>query len=307
VARTPEGYYSLDGWDLIESARETGVASVMVDVVNMDAHSDEELCLQKMAVRLKTRGEALYPEIFRNTRDINQMLLSTNEDLKEFSHGGRRDKAPLNNVRESDAMEILARRMRKDRDTVGKHLLHCKYLSDTAIAFLVENKAKKTFFEAIQRKKQAMISRLHGIEADTIAITEAISEFIVNAFIEASAPKEDSPLRGSAPPPQAPPESNVASEDNDSDDDEQESPTGEDEQESPTGGDAGSPEEMAGNPIEPLTLETIKDRVTTITKRILDDVSGDISLAEIRARLQEELQVITGLLSSIDALNSGRE
>lgn len=167
VVKTPEGYFCLDGWDLVETASANGTATIMVDVDNIDAHSDEELCLKKMVLRLRTRGEAVYAEIIRNTRDIYQMLLSSNEGLKEFSHGGRRDKTPLDNNRETDAAEILARRMRKDRDTVQKHILHCKFLSNDSITFLIEKQAKKKFFEDIQGKKRALITQLIGKEKAT--------------------------------------------------------------------------------------------------------------------------------------------
>ena len=92
VARTPRGLYCLDGWNVIELARSSAATSVLVDVDNMAEHSDLELCIRKMALRLKTRGDAAYMEIARNSRDVYQMLLSTDErDLIVFSHGGRRD------------------------------------------------------------------------------------------------------------------------------------------------------------------------------------------------------------------------
>lgn len=295
VAKTPEGYFCLDGWDLVEIARTNGVTSILVDVDNIDAHSDEELCLRKMVLRLKTRGEAVYAEIIRNTRDIYQMLLYSNEGLKEFNHGGRRDKKPLDNNRETGAAEILAHRMRKDRDTVQKHRLHCKFLSNDSINLLIEKQAKKKFFEDIQTKKRALITQLTHKGKTAIEITEIISEFIVNAFEKSIAPKQEVVPPPSVPATPPPPESEVLSDDGDS---------GEAEREYT---DNRSSDETVDSPKEPLTLEIIKDQVTTMTKKILDDVSKDISLADIRSRLEEELNVIMDLLSSIDSLNGRRE
>jgi len=127
LARTPLGFFVLDGEDLVDQARLQGLTSIIADVDHMDAHSDEELCIRKMVLRLKTRGGSPYMEVARNSRDILQRLLNSNEDLKLFSHGGRRDHESLSGNPKDDAAEVLARRIRKDRDTVTKHSLHCRY------------------------------------------------------------------------------------------------------------------------------------------------------------------------------------
>lgn len=162
VAKTPKGISCLDGWDIIEIAKSKGAKSIVVDVDNMEEHSEEELGLRKMLVRMNTRGDVVYAEIIRNTRDVYSMLLSSKENsLKVFSHGGRRDAIALDGDREKDAVAILAHRMRKDRDTVTANLNHCRFLSSEAINFLIEKKAKKKFFEDIQNKKEKLNHQTH--------------------------------------------------------------------------------------------------------------------------------------------------
>lgn len=310
VAKTPKGISCLDGWDIIEIAKSKGAKSIVVDVDNMEEHSEEELGLRKMVVRMNTRGGIVYAEIIRNTRDIYLMLLSSGEEnLKVFSHGGRRDKIALDGNRETDVVEILARRMRKDRDTVTAQLLHCKYLSTKAIKYLIKKQAKKKFFEGVQNKKRALITQLTGNQKSAIEITAAISDFIIDAFEKSIAPKMEGVTPSAAPAIPQPaasqsesiPDDDVDEFNEDDSNDSEESQ--EDVPEDPTDEDESRSDETVEKTEEPLTVETIKYKVMTVTKQVMEDFSKDISLTEMRASLEKELNVIMTLLSRIDSLN----
>jgi len=298
VARTPRGYYCLDGWDLIELAQSSAAASVLVDVDNMAEHSDVELCIRKMALRLKTRGDAAYMEIARNSRDVYQMLLSTDErDLKIFSHGGRRDHEALSGNREDDAVEILARRIRKDRDTVLKHMLHCKNLSDDAILYFIEKRAGKKFFETIQVKRRKLEKELTGSRKSSFEKTAEISSFMIAEFEKFIASKtvgNGQQAPSVTPPPVAPPPESNPSDDDDFDDQEDAE-------------DAPSPTNSNGPAEQPLTFESIKTKALELAGRIAEDLSKDVTLDELERRLQEELQSITHILSRIDFLKKVQE
>jgi len=301
VTETPRGYYCLDGWDLVTNARANGAATILVDVDHMETHSDEELSMRKMVVRMNTRGDQLYAEIMRNTRDVIYKLLSSKEEsLKVFTHGGRRDKIALNGNRENDAVGILAFRMRKHRDTITAALNHVKYLSNDAIQFLIEQKAKKKFFEDIQSKKKNLDTKLTSQEKTGLEKTEEISKFILEAFVKSIAPKQPVVTPSATPVPvsETLPDDDVDEfNEDDSEDDQDDDPSEEDD--NPSEGAATSNE-------EPLTVETIKDRVMTVTKQVMEDFSKDISLSEMRSCLEKELSVIMSILSRIDSLNSGR-
>ncbi len=304
VARTPNGYFCLDGWDLVEIARSQGATSILVDVDNMSIHSDEELCIRKMVLRLKTRGDATYMEIIRNSRDINRMLLSTGENLKVFSHGGRRDRVGLTGNREDDAAEILARRIRKDRATVQKHLLHCKFLSDEAIQLFIKKQAPKKFFEDTQVKKRILAKELIGKELSAIEITATISTFMIEAFVKLSTPKPAATGQALEPTPIETTEEGQpdAVEDND--------PEGYSDEESEGNDEYQASEEDTENLTsgsttdEPVTTEKILLTYDGVSKRIAEDVTKGISIPEMETRLKEELKVITKLLNMIANLST---
>lgn len=312
VAKTPRGYSCLDGWDLIEIAKSKGATSIVVNVDNMEVHSDEELGVRKMVLRMNTRGDVVYAEIIRNTRDVYSMLLSSREELKVFSHGGRRDTIALDGNREKDVVSILAHRMRKDRDTVTANLNHCRFLSCEAINFLIEKKAKKKFFEDIQNKKRNLITKLTGEEKTVIQKTEEISKFIIETFVKYIAPKQPEVTPSAAPaiPQSTAPQSEEIPDDdvdefneddsNDSDESQEDVP------DDPTDEDESRSDETADKTEEPLTVDGIKEKVLNVTRQVIEVVSQDIPLAEIKISLEKELSVIMELLSSIDFLSSGR-
>ncbi len=293
VARTPRGYYCLDGWDLIELAQSSAAASVLVDV---------ELCIRKMALRLKTRGDAAYMEIARNSRDVYQMLLSTNEgDLKVFSHGGRRDHEALSGNREDDAVEVLARRIRKDRDTVLKHMLHCKYLSADAILYFVEKRAGKKFFETIQVKRRILEKELTGSRKSCLEITAEISSFMLAEFEKHIAPKtvgNRQPVVSVIQPPVASTTESNPPDDDDLDDNRDLECNQEDVEDTPNPTNINDPDK------QPATVEEIKNRALDLVNRIANDLSKDITLDEFESRLRQEILTMTNLLAAINSLKN---
>lgn len=302
VARTPRGYYCLDGWDLIELAQSSAAASVLVDVDNMAEHSDVELCIRKMALRLKTRGDAAYMEIARNSRDVYQMLLSTDErDLIVFSHGGRRDHEALSGNREDDAVEILARRIRKDRDTVLKHMLHCKYLSADAILYFVEKRAGKKFFETIQVKRRILEKELTGSRKSCLEITAEISSFMLAEFEKHIAPKtvgNRQPVVSVIQPPVASTTESNPPDDDDLDDNRDLECNQEDVEDTPNPTNINDPDK------QPATVEEIKNRALDLVNRIANDLSKDITLDEFESRLRQEILTMTNLLAAINSLKN---
>lgn len=300
VAKTPSGYYCLDGWDLVEMARSKGSSSIVVDVDEMEAHSDEELCIRKMALRLKTRGVAVYAEIIRNSRDIYRMLLATNEDLKVFSHGGRRDREGLIGNKEDDALEILAKRIGKDRATIQMHLKYCTNLSDDAIQFFIEKQAKRNFFEKMQPQKMALKNKLTEQKQAIGVITETISTFMIDAFGKFRS--DGGKIKKETPEP-VPPQSEAVTQpdvagcttptDNNSVGDE--------------GNDEGVVTERNIPDWEDLNqllaMSAIRTSALDASRRFAEYASQDVPFVEIENMLEAELDNITSLLNLVRRLN----
>ncbi len=291
VTKTPDGYSCLDGWDLVELAKSAGAATITVDVDLMIAHSDTELCIRKMALRLPTRGDTVYSEIIRNTRDTYQMLLSSSDELRVFSHGGRRDHDALSGNRETDAAEVLARRIRKDRDTVVKHLLHSKYLSEDVIQLFIERQAPKRFFEIIQAQRRMLETKVVADKLTLIEITQTISNFMLAAFEEFLAGGKKNKIRQTQAT-AVPPDAAVDDSEGNSDD------------ESPEVEDDAPDTAPEVNPELIITIETIKAETLSVSKRLEEGVSNDAQLTEIENSLKAELQNIMTLLSKIAFLNN---
>jgi len=186
VVSTPEGYFCLEAWDLVEAARAAGKSSILCDVDHIAEHSDIELGIRKSASRDKTLGgDAAYMERSRNCNYLYEMLLSSNSNLRVFSHGGRRRGEGFVNNREEDAIHVLTLRLgKKNRDTVNAYRHHIKHLSDDAIRFFIENNATKKFFEDAQRKKKSFLRMLEEKRLDSIEMTEQVSAFMMDLFAE---------------------------------------------------------------------------------------------------------------------------
>lgn len=180
IAQTDQGDFCLERWDLVEEAISLGHDLISCEVDVIANHSDLDLMIRKAAMRTATRGgEYLYPEIIRNTRDIYNVLTSSNLDLRIFCHGGSRQGEEFENNPEKDALHVISLRLGLNRDTVSSHLLYAKYLSDDVLDFFVQVKAKKRFFENAQNEKRKRERLEEEKEGSSIEeITRNISAFM---------------------------------------------------------------------------------------------------------------------------------
>lgn len=185
IAQTPLGYFCLEGGNLIDDARRQGKDSIECEIHVKTHHSDTELMLMKGGMRTATRGgDYLYPELIRNTRDMNSFLITSKEDLIEFGHGGRRKGEGFVNKREEDARHVISLRLGLDRDTVNSHLNFARCLSDEVIEYFVRVRAKKKFFENAQKEKRKLERKLEGRKLSPEEITKQISELMKKIFDE---------------------------------------------------------------------------------------------------------------------------
>jgi len=307
IARTPEGNFCIEGWSLIEAAQAAGETTIHCEVDDLNTHSDEELCLQKAGIRSLTRGGIFsYAEMLRNTRDLLIMLLNSQEDLRIHSHG--RGEGFVGN-REDDARHVLSMRLGKDRDTINTYLCHGEHLTTDLLQSFIERKAPKDFFVKEQSRKRVELKNCISKNFSRGRIDKAISQFMSEAFEEYLAAKEaqkNGRKRNRAAAAETPDvesaSETVATGDittNDGNDGE----NGEQEERSATG-EAASTGPGLDHHDEPLTTDTIKRQALEVAQRIAADLSKDISLAEMKRRLLEEVRVITGILSRIESLSN---
>lgn len=183
VVRDPESLSCIDGWDLIEKARNEGLETISCEVDTMAVHAEEELCLRKAAIRSATRGgRGEYLENARNARDLRIMLLSSNEDLRDLGHGGqRRGEGSIAN-REDNVRVIVANRLQKDPDTVNTYLRHLEYLSNEAIQVFIARGAKKQDFEKFQKQKRILLRTYASDGSTEEEITQNVSSLMIALF-----------------------------------------------------------------------------------------------------------------------------
>ncbi len=303
VVKTPSGNFCIEGSNLINEAITEGESEIVCEVDEMETHSDAEICLRKAGMRSLTRGGGyVYEEMMRNSRNLMQYLMNCSVDLRVHGHGGKRFGEGFTDNREDDVRHILSLRLGKDRDTINSYLNHSSYLSDEALQTLIDKKAPKEFFVKVQAKKRIEIkNELGGDNPSITRIVQVISELILEEFRKYIAEKEDEknatvpsqPVSSASPDTT---EENEPTEDEDEDEDEQENPIAEDIT-------PGSSDPTSGNNEAPVTVETIKLQIVEVSKRIVDEISKEISLDDMKKRLNEELLTITKILAQIDALS----
>ena len=308
VLRTPQGNHCIEAWTLIEAAISEGKTTILCEVDELAVHSDKELCLRKSGIRSLTRGGTYtYAEMLRNTKDLLAMFLNSNEELRVYGHGERRYGAGFVDNGEEDVRHILAMRLGKDRDTVNFFISHGEYLSNEALKIFIAKGAPKDFFVRVQAKKRIEVKNLKGKKnCSHGTITKAISKFMLAEFKEylagQEAKKNGRPTTTPAPQNGNQPEitrtSNPVDDTGDNDEATGDNSINEEASPNPPSQD---------NPPEPMTVSTIRSRALELAQRIAADLGREVTLVEMKRRLQEELIVITGLLSSIDSLTSTEE
>jgi hypothetical protein len=176
VVHTPEAFFCIDGWNLIEQAQAEGQSNVRCHVFQIQEHSDTELAIRKVAVRTKpVGGTCCYAELVRNANLVANILMDEMENPIVFSHGGSRRGAFFTNNREDDLREVLSERLGKDRSTINAYLNFGRYLTNEAIHTLVEQNTGRAFFEKAQINKRRWISNLKSDGLDEESITTQIS------------------------------------------------------------------------------------------------------------------------------------
>jgi len=191
VLNTLGRFICLDGWNLIEEARQAQLETIRCLVQVADNCPDEEIAIRKVATRIiPANGKCSYLETVRNVKALYQMLMATRENLVCFHHGGRRRGNEFINNKEENVRLILATRLGKSPNTISKYLNHGEHLSDYAMPTLMATipdqtvKPNKQFFEKAQSNKNKMQVDLKSEGKPENEITEKLSGYVLQMFDE---------------------------------------------------------------------------------------------------------------------------
>ena len=178
LIRTPAGCFCLDGWNLIEQAKGKGEHSISCAVETIPYHSEEDLAIRKVALRVRPKGGiGFYAEIVRNLT-----LLVHPKDLENSTHGGDRKTEEFKKDRSESIKQKLSVKLGKHITTINQYLNHARFLSEDTLHFLAENGVEKDFFEKIQPKKRWQSNMLidQGLNEDEITVQ--ISDFMLGWY-----------------------------------------------------------------------------------------------------------------------------
>lgn len=176
VVKTPSSTNCIDGWNLVERAVAEGNSVVICNVEYIAEHSDEELGIRKVALRIKPKGgTGSYAETVRNTQCLEKILLASDKDLRVFHHGGDRKGESFINNRHENVRRVLSSRLGKSMTTINQYLNHAFSLNDETLNFLAAQQVGKDFFEEAQKNKRIEIIRMKSERKSDADITTQIS------------------------------------------------------------------------------------------------------------------------------------
>jgi hypothetical protein len=181
IVKSPSSIQCVDGWELIEQAKNQGETRLTCEIIHIQRDSEIEYALWKASVRtMPIGGRCIYPEEVRNTCRLFKMLDETTENPVIFSHGGARRGDDYTNCRENNIRHLLEDRLGKKPKTINKYLNHGQFIGDEASQNLIDARVNKGFFEAIQKDKQRLIDELTSEQKSHDEIVVAVSDRIIS-------------------------------------------------------------------------------------------------------------------------------
>jgi hypothetical protein len=198
VVKTPSSTNCIDGSHLVEEAVAQGKSTVTCKVEFISEHSDEELAIRKVALRIKPKGgTGSYAEIIRNTQCLEKILLASDKDLRVFHHGGDRKGEGFINNRQENVRKILSFRLGRSVSTINQFLNHARFLDDETLNFFASQKVGKDFFEMVQKiNKRGEITRMTSEGKSHEEMTTKISDDTRKSYEEYLRTGKISPIMG---------------------------------------------------------------------------------------------------------------
>ena len=181
IVKTPSSIQCVDGWNLIEEAKQRNETDIFCEIFHILSDSEIEIAIWKASVRTKSlAGRCIYAEEVRNTCRLFSMLSESMENPMIFSHGGARRGDEYIDRPENNIRLVLADRLDRKPNTISKCLQHGNSLNDETLQRLINDNVKKGFFEAIQKEKQSLIDELESQQKDHDEIVDAVSARVLS-------------------------------------------------------------------------------------------------------------------------------
>ncbi len=175
----------IDGYKMVKDAISNNQKQVRCYTYSISTDDNEEIAIRKTAIRMLPKaGKCRYAELIRNVKFLFDMLYASRKNPQIFQHGGVRKGEKFNGNKEEDIRTILAKRLGKSRNTISDYLNYGEHLNENVFQYLINNKAKKDFFEKVQSNKRIKVKILKGRNLEDDAITEVISADMFNWWLE---------------------------------------------------------------------------------------------------------------------------
>ena len=189
VVKTQTSITCIEGWALVQQAKEAGQASLTCHIHHVADASQEELAIRKVASRTKPQGGiAGYAEKARNVSKAFRMVKESNENPIVFAHGGDRRGIVFTSLRDENIRIVLAKRFGKSPATIGKYINHGDHISEEVMQLLAQQEADKEYFEAFQEAKMKLVEHMKTQQLPQNQIVIRVSDDILRLH---QVPKKD--------------------------------------------------------------------------------------------------------------------
>lgn len=298
VLRTPEGFFFLDGREIIQQVRAQGMEFITCDVETVERWSRVDLMLRKIASRIRTRGgEATYAEKVRNVRLVTDELRNSNEDLTFFGHGGRRYGEGFTNDQENDIRSILETRLGKNRNTINSYILHGEHLTPETMEILVNRNIQKGVFETYQRRKRKLYGKLQKDRLSYPEIASLISTDFIS-FLEESEQTASETISDQEQTPAEQLEQNDTPEETIDQDD------GSDDNNVSAAGENAEPADEEIDDEEEVSVPAIKRSVLRSARRIEEAANEEEDANHLAELLRQEMMNLQRILNRLNSLRN---
>ena len=185
ILHSPQGYYCIEGHDLIKLAKTEGHKIIRCHIEEVSEVSEIELAIRKTAIRMVPAGGiSSYAENVRNIRTLFDMLAALSDNPLIYSHGGNRRGAEFSENAGDNIRELIAERLGRSKTTINTYLSYSEYLTDETVAELAASKMTRTFFEKARSGKQKAIRELENSSYERNDITSQVSSIVLGMLAD---------------------------------------------------------------------------------------------------------------------------
>jgi hypothetical protein len=183
LLRTLEGWFYLEGLNLIQKAMELGLTEMVCRVYHMAKCDAEGRAFFKAGMRYITPGGgASCGESVNAIASLANMYIANHPEMFINAHGGARKAGESGADDGNNVIKVIADRLGKKPKTVLWHLKEAENLPPDTLTRLAQGQAPKAFFESIRKPKADMLLKLQARSVSPEQWPPLISEFVQSLF-----------------------------------------------------------------------------------------------------------------------------